>query len=94
MLLVQISDIHVGSQFQPKVFDQVINEVNKLNPDVIVITGDLTNEGLIKEYKECKKLVSKLKAKKIITISGNHDYRNTGYLAFKKFFPFESVNKL
>lgn len=94
MLLVQISDIHVGSQFQPKVFDQVVNEVNKLKPDVIVITGDLTNEGLIKEYKECKKLVSKLKAKKIITISGNHDYRNTGYLAFKKFFPFESVNKL
>jgi len=94
MLLVQISDIHVGSQFQPKVFDQVVNEVNKLNPDVIVITGDLTNEGLIKEYKECKKLVSKLKAKKIITISGNHDYRNTGYLAFKKFFPFESVNKI
>jgi len=94
MLLVQISDIHVGSQFQPKVFDQVVNEVNKLKPDVIVITGDLTNEGLIKEYKECKKLVSKLKTKKIITISGNHDYRNTGYLAFKKFFPFESVNKL
>jgi len=94
MLLVQISDIHVGSQFQPKVFDQVINEVNKLEPDVIVITGDLTNEGLIKEYKECKKLVSKLKAKKIITISGNHDYRNTGYLAFKKYFPFESVNNL
>ena len=94
MLLVQISDIHVGSQFQPKVFDQVVNEVNKLKPDVIVITGDLTNEGLIKEYKECKKLVSKLKAKKIITISGNHDYRNTGYLAFKKYFPFESVNNL
>jgi len=94
MLLVQISDIHVGAQFQPKVFDQVVNEVNKLKPDVIVITGDLTNEGLIKEYKECKKLVSKLKTKKIITISGNHDYRNTGYLAFKKFFPFESVNKL
>ena len=94
MLLVQISDIHVGSQFQPKVFDQVVNEVNKLKPDVIVITGDLTNEGLIKEYKECKKLISKLKANKIITISGNHDYRNTGYLAFKKYFPFESVNNL
>ena len=94
MLLIQISDIHVGSQFQPKVFDQVVNEVDNLKPDVIVITGDLTNEGLIKEYKECKKLVSKLKAKKIITISGNHDYRNTGYLAFKKYFPFESVNNL
>ncbi|MEK0320284.1 MAG: metallophosphoesterase family protein, partial [Nitrosopumilus sp.] len=31
---------------------------------------------------------------KIISISGNHDYRNTGYLLFKKFFPFETVNEL
>jgi len=94
MLIVQLSDIHVGSQFQANVFDRVINEVNKINPDIIIITGDLTNEGLEKEYKECKRLVSKLKAKKIITISGNHDYRNTGYLHFKKYFPFESINKL
>jgi len=94
MLIVQLSDIHVGSQFQPKVFAKVISEVNKLNADVIVITGDLTNEGLLKEYKECRKLISKLKAKTIITISGNHDYRNTGYLAFKKYFPFKAVNEL
>lgn len=94
MLIVQLSDIHVGSQFKPKTFAKVVNEVNKLNPDAIIITGDLTNEGLINEYKECKKLVSKFKAKKIITISGNHDYRNTGYLAFRKFFPFQTINEL
>jgi len=64
MLIVQLSDIHVGSQFKPKTFAQVVNEVNKLKPDAILITGDLTNEGLINEYKECKKLVSKFKAKK------------------------------
>ncbi len=94
MLIVQLSDIHVGSQFKPKTFARVVNEVNKLNPDAIIITGDLTNEGLINEYKDCKKLVSKFKAKKIIAISGNHDYRNTGYLAFKKFFPFQAINEL
>ena len=94
MLIVQLSDIHVGSQFKPKTFAKVVDEVNKLKPDAIIITGDLTNEGLINEYKECKKLVSKFKAKKIITISGNHDYRNTGYLAFRKFFPFQTINEL
>ena len=94
MLIVQLSDIHVGSQFQDSVFETVIKEVNELNPDTILITGDLTNEGLIKEYEKCKKLVSKLNCKKIISISGNHDYRNSGYLAFKKFFPFETVNVL
>ncbi len=94
MIIVQLSDLHVGSQFQQDVFNKVLEEVNQLNPDSIVITGDLTNEGLIKEYKKCKELISKFNAKKIITISGNHDYRNTGYLHFKKYFPFEAVNEL
>jgi len=94
MIIVHLSDLHVGSQFQPEVFETVVKEVNKLNPDVIVITGDLTNEGLMKEYKKCKSLLTQFNTKKIISISGNHDYRNTGYLLFKKFFPFETVNEL
>ncbi|MGD2107244.1 MAG: metallophosphoesterase [Nitrosopumilaceae archaeon] len=94
MIIVQISDLHVGSQFLPEKFETLVNEVNQLNPDFIVVTGDLTNEGLMKEYEQCKKLLTKINAKKIITISGNHDYRNTGYLLFKKYFPFETVNEL
>ncbi len=94
MIIVQLSDLHVGSQFLPEVFETLVKEVNELNPDVIVITGDLTNEGLMKEYEECKSLLTKFNAKKIISISGNHDYRNTGYLLFKKFFPFQTVNEL
>ncbi len=94
MIIVQLSDLHVGSQFQSGVFETVVKEVNELNPDVIVITGDLTNEGLMQEYEKCKSLLTKFNTKKIIAISGNHDYRNTGYLLFKKFFPFEAVNEL
>ena len=94
MIIVQLSDLHVGSQFLPEVFETVVKEVNELNPDVIVITGDLTNEGLMKEYKKCKSLLTKFNTKKIISISGNHDYRNTGYLLFKKFFPFQTINEL
>ncbi len=94
MIIVQLSDLHVGSQFQPKVFETIVKEVNELNPNVIVITGDLTNEGLMKEYEKCKSLLTQFNTKKIISISGNHDYRNTGYLLFKKFFPFQTVNKL
>lgn len=94
MKIVQISDLHVGSQFLEEKFNVLVNEINKLNPDVIVITGDLTNEGLMKEYEKCKSLLEKFNTKKIIAISGNHDYRNTGYLLFKKFFPFQTVNEL
>ena len=94
MKIVQISDIHVGSQFREEIFDNVVDEVNDLGPSAILVTGDLTNEGLMKEYEKCKAKFSKFEAEKIITISGNHDYRNTGYLLFKKFFPFETVNEL
>ncbi|MEM3006514.1 MAG: metallophosphoesterase [Candidatus Nitrosotenuis sp.] len=94
MIIVQLSDIHVGAQFREEVFEQVIKEVNALKPDAVIVTGDLTNEGLTKEYEKCKKLLSRLETKKIIAISGNHDYRNTGYLHFKKYFPFDTVNEL
>ncbi len=94
MIIVQISDLHVGSQFLPEKFAEMESEINRMKPDVVVVTGDLTNEGLVGEYEECKRLLARLDAGKIIAISGNHDYRNTGYLLFKKFFPFDTVNEL
>ncbi|MGC2427243.1 MAG: metallophosphoesterase [Nitrososphaeraceae archaeon] len=50
MQLVQISDIHFGSFFMQKVFDAVVEEVNKLKPDAIIITGDLTDDGLLFQF--------------------------------------------
>jgi Icc protein len=94
MEIVQLSDIHVGAQFREAVFDQVIEELNLLKPDVVIITGDLTNEGLKEQYEKCKTLISKINVDRIIAISGNHDYRNTGYLHFKKYFPFQTINEL
>jgi 3',5'-cyclic AMP phosphodiesterase CpdA len=94
MIIVQLSDIHVGSQFKEETFEQVIEEVNALRPDAVIVTGDLTNEGLSKEYEKCRSLLARLDTKKIISLPGNHDYRNTGYLLFKKHFPFETVNDL
>ena len=86
MEIVQLSDIHVGAQFREDVFQKTIDEINSLKPEAVVITGDLTNEGLIEQYEKCKKMISQINVEKIIAISGNHDYRNTGYLLFKKYF--------
>ena len=94
MEIVQLSDIHVGAQFRADIFEKVIEEVNSLNPDAVVITGDLTNEGLKEQYEKCKTLISKINVEKIIAVSGNHAYRNTGYLHFKKYFPFQTINEL
>lgn len=50
MQLVQLSDIHIGSFFKQQLFDTVVEEVNKLRPDAIIITGDLTDDGLLYQF--------------------------------------------
>ena len=41
MEIVQLSDIHVGSQFREETFQKVIDEINSLKPEAVVITGIL-----------------------------------------------------
>ena len=88
MKIVQISDIHVGSYFRQHVFDTLIEEINSMiKPDCIIITGDLTDEGLLFQFEIAKNQIKRLDCPNKIILPGNHDYRHTGYLIFKKFFP-------
>jgi len=94
MLLVQISDIHCGPIFLKETFRAAVKEINEMSPDVVLVTGDLTENGLTSEFKMAARELEKLKTEKIIYVSGNHDYRSTGYLLFKEFFPFSQVTEL
>jgi Icc protein len=80
--------------FRKEILRAAIEEINKLSPDVVLVTGDLTENGLISEFKTAAKELRKLRVKKIIYVSGNHDYRSTGYLLFKEFFPFSQVTEI
>jgi len=94
MLLVQISDVHCGPMFNEKTFRTAVKEINALSPDAIIITGDITDDGILSEFKQAEKEFKRLKTKTIIYVSGNHDYRSTGYLLFKQFFPFKQVTEI
>ncbi len=85
MQIIQISDIHVGA-YKPQLLLEAIDEINTLKPDIVLISGDLTENGLLTEYEEVKKHIDMLKAKEIIILPGNHDYRHTGYILFKRYF--------
>jgi 3',5'-cyclic-AMP phosphodiesterase len=94
MSIGQLSDLHVGRLFKEEAFNTIIKEVNDLSPDVIIISGDLTDDGLIFQFQQARTLVQKLSCPKLIVFPGNHDYRHTGYLLFKRFFPFsKQVNE-
>jgi Icc protein len=94
MLLVQISDIHCGPVFRREAFNSAVREINEMAPDLVLVTGDLTENGLISEFKMAARELRKFEADKIIYVSGNHDYRSTGYLLFKEFFPFSQITEI
>lgn len=93
MLLAQISDVHCGPMLRREALRKAIKEINGLSPDVVLVTGDLTENGLISEFTDASRELKKLKTEKVIYLSGNHDYRSTGYLLFKEFFPFSQVTE-
>lgn len=93
MLIVQISDLHCGPMFLREKLRTAIMEINNMQPDMVLVTGDLTENGLISEFKLAQKELKRLKSDKIVYLSGNHDYRSTGYLLFKEYFPFVQVTE-
>jgi 3',5'-cyclic AMP phosphodiesterase CpdA len=81
--IAHISDPHVGSPyFVPNLMNRVITELNELAPDVVICTGDLTNEGYRQEYKNWVAYRERIQSP-VFTVTGNHDARNVGYLHFE-----------
>jgi len=88
MRFVQISDLHIGGLFKKDTFDTLVDEINNdLKPDVIIISGDLTDDGLFFQFEQAQQEIKKFTCKNLIIFPGNHDYRHTGYLLFRQFFP-------
>jgi 3',5'-cyclic AMP phosphodiesterase CpdA len=94
MQLVQLSDLHFGSLFKQDTFDLAVEEVNRLKPEAVIITGDLTDDGLLVQFERARRELKRLECPNIIVLAGNHDYRHTGYLLFKKFFPSKQVYEI
>jgi Icc protein len=86
LLIAHISDLHCGAEFQASVFGKAVEEINSLDPDAVVVTGDITDNGLVSQYRDAKKRLATVLCKNIVVTSGNHDYRSTGYLLFAHVF--------
>ncbi len=87
VVIAHISDFHVGSyHFVANLMQRTVLELNELQPDLIVITGDLTNEGFRQEYMTAKSYIDDLECPRVVVVPGNHDSRNVGYLHFQELF--------
>ncbi len=62
-----------------------IEEINKLNPNLVVVCGDLTWNGIREQFIEAREFLQKLEPPQIVTL-GNHDAFNVGFLTFEEMF--------
>jgi len=87
MRIAHISDIHTnyGSDFNSITFEKAVKILNGFEADVIFISGDLTTDGLLREYELAAEKLSMINGKKAI-VPGNHDEKNLGYKLFPEFF--------
>lgn len=82
MRLVQISDIHMTAApaADPAAYDAeaalraVLAKAESLSPDILLLTGDLADNGLPEEYARLKTVLADVKTP-MAAIPGNHDAR-------------------
>ncbi|NKQ41709.1 MAG: metallophosphoesterase [Sulfurovum sp.] len=72
--IVQISDFHIAGLIDKKFVEKSVDKINKLKPDIVCITGDLTDTDISK-IQDSVKALENIKTKYgIYYILGNHEY--------------------
>jgi 3',5'-cyclic-AMP phosphodiesterase len=87
VLIAQLSDVHVGgARYREELLRTAIEEINAAGPDLVVLAGDLTDDGYPDQYPLAEKELAAIAAEHIVRVPGNHDARNVGYLLFEDTF--------
>ncbi len=74
LTLVQLSDVHVGRTIRQSFLQPVVERVNALQPDLIVLTGDLV-DGSVARLRPHTALLGQLRARHgTFVVNGNHEY--------------------
>jgi len=69
--LVHLSDLHFG-RIDEALLEPVIRAVSGLKPDVVVVSGDLTQRARSQQFKDAREFLDKLPSPQIV-VPGNHD---------------------
>lgn len=71
-LLLHISDTHFGTE-QPPVVDALRSMAHELRPEVVVLSGDITQRARSAQFAAARAFCDSLQAPHLLTLPGNHD---------------------
>ena len=87
MLIAHVSDVHVGAaRYREGLLRTAIAEINAADPDLVVVAGDITDDGYPDQYPIARDELSAIACGQVVFVPGNHDARNVGYLGFEDTF--------
>lgn len=76
--IIHLSDIHYGSIINDKRLKEIVDKINFINPDIVVLTGDLIDKDLPLTNENIKNISAILSSINVsidkYAIRGNHDY--------------------
>lgn len=71
-VIVQISDMHFGTEV-PKIVEAAVESIAAIKPDIIVLSGDITQRARPSQFAAAKSFMDGLTASVKLVIPGNHD---------------------
>lgn len=70
--LLQVSDTHFGTE-RPEVVEALVRLAHEHRPEVLVLSGDLTQRARRAQFEAARRFVQRLGAPHVLVIPGNHD---------------------
>lgn len=72
--IMHLSDLHFGTE-TPQVVASLTHQILKVSPDVVVISGDLTQRARRREFHAAKRFIDAIETSDstVIVVPGNHD---------------------
>lgn len=91
--VIHLSDLHFGTE-SPPVLAALKRQISQLSPDVVVISGDLTQRARKREFLAARQFIAALDAAncEVILVPGNHDIPLFNPIA-RLFWPFKRYRK-
>jgi uncharacterized protein len=74
LTIVQLSDLHLGPTLGRKYLDDIVERVNKLHPDIIVLTGDLVDGSVKQRFSMLEPLTHLSAPLGKFFVTGNHEF--------------------
>jgi predicted MPP superfamily phosphohydrolase len=91
-LLLQVSDTHFGTE-QPQTVEALVRMVRQHAPDLVVLSGDITQRARRAQFRAARQFVDQLAVPTTLALPGNHDIPLFNIVA-RIFYPYANHQRV